>query len=401
MSISSIYVPQWIAVISGLFIAFAITCLAIPSIVYISRIKGLCAIPNGRTSHSNDTPTLGGIAIFAGIVISTVIFAGTYFKSELQYILAGLVIVFFMGIKDDVLIIDPWKKLAGQIFAALIITVFAGIRINNLYGLFEIGNLPYIVSILISVLVFVIIVNGFNLVDGIDGLASGTGILTSSVFGIWFWMTGNIDYTVFSFAFAGSLSAFFIFNVFGKRNKIFLGDSGSMITGLVLGVLVCSFLQHNLITEGALYIQSSPAVAFGILIVPLFDTLRVFTLRIVQGKSPFTPDRQHIHHRLIQLGNTHLQATLILLSFNLLFIALCYLLQGIGIIWLMCVNLGLASLMSYILMFLVRGKVKQTSETEKAFEKIRARMGRRTGISVLEKEPIKIPLAFPSKINAD
>ena len=378
-----------------------ITCLVIPSIVYISRIKGFCAVPNGRTSHYDNTPTLGGIAIFSGIVISTVIFAGSYFKSELQYIIAGLIIIFFIGIKDDILIISPHKKLAGQILAAALIAVLADIRITDFYGLFGIGQLPYIASILITIFVFMIIINGFNLIDGIDGLASGTGILASTILGSWFWMTGNFGLTIFSFTFAGSLSAFFIYNVFGKTNKLFLGDSGSMITGLVMGVLICSFLQINLNVEGVWYLESSPAIAFGILIVPIWDTLRVFTLRIAQGKPPFAPDRQHIHHRLIQLGLTHLKATIILVSFNLLFITLCYLLQGIGIIWLMCVDLGLAVLASYILMFYVRRNVKKAVELKHVFERMRARMLRQVGIGVLEKDPAKMSKAVPSRVSAD
>ena len=390
---------MWILTILGFLMAFGITWFTIPSIVYISKLKGLCDNPNGRTSHTNTTPTLGGIAVFVGIVLSTVIFAGTYFKFELKYIISGLIIVFFIGIKDDILIIDPWKKLAGQIFAVVLIAVFADIRITNLYGLFYIEQLPYIVSILLTIFVFIVIINGFNLIDGIDGLASGIGILTSSVFGIWFWMTGNTAYSVFSFSFVGTLVAFFCFNVFGKKNKIFLGDTGSLVTGFVMGVLACRFLQFELNAQGVADIQSSPAVVFGILIVPLFDSLRVFILRIVQGKSPFKADRQHIHHRLLQLGCTHLQATLILIFVNLFFIVLSYLLRGIGIIWLMSVILGLASLMSYILMILVHGRTKKLIDTDSAINKIWQRKNKSR--KMIEKEPDIRTIRFPSKVNTD
>jgi UDP-N-acetylmuramyl pentapeptide phosphotransferase/UDP-N-acetylglucosamine-1-phosphate transferase len=302
-----------------------------------------------------------------------------------------------MGIKDDILIINPWKKLAGQIIAALIISVLADIRITHLFGLLGIDQLPYIVSILLTILVLLVIINGFNLIDGIDGLASGIGILTSSVFGIWFWMTGNIAYTILSFSFTGSLLAFFSFNVFSNKNKIFLGDTGSLVTGLVIGVLACSFLQLESTAEGVADIQSSPAFAFGILIVPLFDTLRVFALRIIQGKSPFVADRQHIHHRLLQLGITHLQATLILVSVNMFFIALCYLLQGIGIIGLMAVVLGLATLLSYILMILVREKAKKEIDTEYSFNKIWKRKNKKK--SIIEKDLSDRTLHYPNKVN--
>ncbi len=328
--------------------------LIVPSIVNVARLKNLCACPNGRTSHTSLIPTLGGIAIFLGFVLATIIVAGTHYLFELIYIVAGLIIVFFMGIKDDILIIDPVKKLIGQIFATLLISVFADIRITDLYGLFYIHQLPYVFSIILTVFVFIVIINGFNLIDGIDGLASGIGILTSSVFGVWFWITGYIAYAIFSFTFVGSLSAFFYFNVFGKKNKIFMGDTGSMLTGFIIGVLACRYLQLELITDGFSPVPSAPTVVCGILIVPLFDSLRVFILRILQGKSPFKADRQHLHHRLLQLKFTHLQATGILISVNLFFIVLSYLLRQIGIVWLMAVIVGLACMMSYILVSVVR-----------------------------------------------
>jgi UDP-GlcNAc:undecaprenyl-phosphate/decaprenyl-phosphate GlcNAc-1-phosphate transferase len=352
-------IPQWIVIIMGFLMAFGITWFTIPSVINISRSKNLCAMPNGRTSHIIATPTLGGIAVFLGVVLSTVIFAGTYFIFELKYIISGLIIVFFLGVKDDILIIDPLKKLAGQIFAVVLIAVFADIRITDLYGLFHIFHIPYIVSILLTIFVFIVIINGFNLIDGIDGLASGIGILVSSVFGIWFWISGHIACTILSFSFVGALTAFFYFNVFSKTNKIFLGDTGSLVTGFVVGVLACRFLQLELISQEVTRIPSAPTVVCGILIVPLFDSLRVFILRITQGKSPFKADRQHIHHRLLQLGCTHLQATVTLISVNLFFIVLSYLLRGIGIIWLMAVILGLASSMSFLLVTFADGKRKE------------------------------------------
>jgi UDP-GlcNAc:undecaprenyl-phosphate GlcNAc-1-phosphate transferase len=173
-------------------------------------------------------------------------------------------------------------------------------------------------------------------------------------------MTGEIAYTIFCFAFIGSLAAFFWFNVFGRKNKIFLGDTGSMIIGFVIGILSCRFLQLEMVARGFADIPSAPTVFCGILIIPLFDSFRVFILRIMQGKSPFKADRQHIHHRLLQLGCTHLQATLILLSVNMFFIVLSYLFREIGIILLMAVILGLASLMIYFLVFFAKKRNQKT-----------------------------------------
>ena len=386
----------------GFLMAFGITWFSVPSIVNIARLKGLCSIPNGRTSHISATPNLGGIAVFIALVLSTVIFAGTYFKFELKYIISGLVVVFFIGIKDDILIIDPYKKIAGQIFAVILIAVFAGIRITSLYGLFNIGQLPYVASILLTVFVFIVIINGFNLIDGIDGLASGIGILTSSVFGIWFLINGHMACTILSFSFVGTLTAFFYFNVFGKKNKIFLGDTGSMITGFVIGVLACRFLQLELVSEGVTKIPSAPTVVCGILIVPLFDSLRVFILRIIQGKSPFKADRQHIHHCLLQLGCSHLQATLMLISVNLFFIILSYLLRGIGIILLMGVILSLASLMSHILLIYAKERSrKEIDSVISVYFAVKIHQYRNRKIGIVEKRPIRIPTYnSPEKVRA-
>jgi UDP-N-acetylmuramyl pentapeptide phosphotransferase/UDP-N-acetylglucosamine-1-phosphate transferase len=246
---------------------------------------------------------------------------------------------------------------------------------------------------LLTIFVFIVIINGFNLIDGIDGLASGIGILTSSVFGIWFWITGHIACTILSFSLVGTLAAFFYFNVFSKRNKIFLGDTGSMVIGFVMGVLVCRFLQHELVAQGTAKIVSAPTVVCGILIVPLFDSLRVFILRIKQSRSPFKADHQHIHHWLLRLGYTHLQATLILICVNLFFIVLSYLLRGIGIIWLMGVILGLASMMSHILV--IRAKEKSRKEIDSVVSiyfavKIHQYRNRKTDKA--EKQPIRIPV---------
>jgi UDP-GlcNAc:undecaprenyl-phosphate/decaprenyl-phosphate GlcNAc-1-phosphate transferase len=386
----------------GFLMAFCLTWFIIPSVVNISRLKNLTDTPNGRTSHIRATPTLGGIAVFVALVLSTVIFAGTYFKFELKYIISGLIVVFFIGIKDDILIIDPLKKLAGQIFAIIIVAVFADIRITNLYGLFHIGQLPYIVSILLTVFVFIVIINGFNLIDGIDGLASGIGILTSSALGIWFWMTGQIACTILSFSFVGTLIAFFYFNVFSKTYKIFLGDTGSMVIGFVMGVLACRFLQLELVVQETAKIVSAPTVVCGVLIIPLFDSLRVFILRIKQGRSPFKADHQHIHHRLLQLGCSHLQATLVLISVNLFFIVLSYLLRGIGIVWLMGVILGLAVMMSHILVTYAKEKSrKELDSVISVYFAVKMHQYRNRKIEIAEKQPIRIPIYNPpEKVHA-
>jgi UDP-N-acetylmuramyl pentapeptide phosphotransferase/UDP-N-acetylglucosamine-1-phosphate transferase len=316
------YIPIWILALISTILAFGITFLSIPPIVKIAKAKGLYDLPNGRTSHFQATPYLGGVAVFTSIILTSVLIGGITFSQELMYIIAGLIILLFVGLKDDMLIINPKKKLLGQLTAAGIIVVLGDIRIDNFHGVLGFYDIPYIASILFTVFVFIVIVNGINLIDGIDGLASSISILISMTLGYWFFKAEVIPYAILCFTMVGSLSAFFYFNVFGKKNKIFLGDAGSLIVGMSIAVFTIQFLEKQAGISGPDSVSSAPAVAFGILIIPLFDSLRVFSLRIMQGRSPFSADRQHLHHILLDLGFSHLHATFILFTVNLFFIFL-------------------------------------------------------------------------------
>ena len=352
----SFFIPSWLLILAGFVLSIAITWKAIPPIVDVAHLTGLNKNPNHRSSHENGTPLFGGVAVFAGFTVSTIIIAGTGFVYELKYIIAGLIILFFVGIKDDIFIIDPKKKLIAQIAASLIVIVLGDIRIENFHGVGGIFGISYFASVLFTLFVFIVIINGFNLIDGIDGLASGVGIITSVTFGIWFWISGHIPYVILCFSLAGSLIAFFRFNVFSIKNKIFLGDTGSLIIGLAISVIVTRFLQYEVNATGLAIIPSAPTVAIGILIIPLFDTLRVFILRIANGRSPFKADRIHVHHCLIDLVNSHIKATFIMLVTNILFIVLVLILRNIGDGALITIVLALATGLSYIPVYLLRMK---------------------------------------------
>jgi UDP-GlcNAc:undecaprenyl-phosphate GlcNAc-1-phosphate transferase len=352
----NLYLPTWILLVAGFSMAFIISFVSIPPIVDLARTKGFYAMPNGRTSHFNATPYLGGVAVFTGLILTTVVIAGSGFMHDLIYIIAGLIIILFLGLKDDMLVINPYKKLAGQLIAAGLIVVLGDIRIDHFHGVLGLADIPYIASVFFTIFVFIVIVNGLNLIDGIDGLASGVGTLIAFTLGSWFWMAGVTPYAIMSFALAGSLTAFFCFNVFSKKNKIFLGDAGSLIVGFAIAIIAIQFLEYQTYALNFAAVEAAPAVAFGILIVPLYDTLRVFSLRISQGRSPFSADRQHLHHVLLDLGNTHLRATLILMGANLFIILVSILLQTIGYINLFTLQLLLATGSSYIAVWMLRKK---------------------------------------------
>ena len=366
-----IFQNEKLILFGSFFIAFIITFVSIPPILEVARAKKLYAVPNGRTSHEHVTPNLGGLAIFSGFVISSMIFVQIAKIPYIQYILAGAITIFFIGLKDDIIGLSPLKKFIGEIIAAGLIIDLGNIRITDLHGLFGIGIIDYYSSDIISLVIIIAIVNAVNLIDGIDGLASGVGILVSITFGIWFYLVGQFQLAVLSAALIGALIAFFIFNVFSTNNKIFMGDIGSLLLGFILSIFVIKFneLNNGEIMHSVYFIKTAPAVSIGILILPVFDTVRVMTIRMVKGISPFKADKRHVHHYLLELTHSHKKSTFILLTVNILFIIISFLLRNISIFYLTLILLLLASILSFVpYKLVVLNRKKKDLITAKAFK---------------------------------
>ncbi|MEI7723718.1 MAG: MraY family glycosyltransferase [Bacteroidota bacterium] len=337
-------------------LAFFITFIILPSIVDISRAKSLVAIPNGRTSHHSATPVLGGLGIFIGFIISCLIFLSFSSFPRFQYLFAGLVIIFFLGFKDDVIGLSPMKKFLGQVIAALIIFEFGQMRITDLHGFLGIHEISYAFSLILTLTSIVGVTNCFNLMDGIDGLSASLGILGAATFGWWFFKFSQYDWAVLSTGLIGSLVAFFYFNVFGKKYKIFMGDTGSMLLGYLMSIMAIEFNEFNLNLLGPLAMPSTPSIAVGVLIIPIFDTLRVSVTRLMNRKSPFCPDKTHIHHYLLCLGFSHFSSTSILFITGLLFVLLSFLLRNLSSALLLLILLTIAAILSYITILLAKRK---------------------------------------------
>lgn len=298
----------------SLALSFTIVYFVIPKVVKISHIKNLFDIPNHRSAAKKATPRLGGIAILAGFAISLIISADNLNINELKYLFAGIITMFLIGIKDDFIGMAARKKFAIQIFMAIYLVIPGHYLITNLHGLFGFHEINYISGVLISLLIIVGIINSLNLIDGVDGLASGISLLILTVYGIYFLLAGDILYALTCFSVTGSLIAFFLYNVFGKTNKIFMGDAGSLVLGTIIALATIHFNEY---TPTNMNISHGlPAVSFAIVMVPVIDTLRVFAIRIKQKRSPFSPDMNHIHHNLLSLTKNHLSTTLIILAFN-------------------------------------------------------------------------------------
>lgn len=344
-------------IIFAFLTSFLITFLAIPSIIRIAEIKHLFDEPEVRKSHSSRVPTLGGIAIFAGLIFSLTFWSNQQEILELQFIICSVLVMFFIGIKDDLFNLVAYKKLSGQILASAILVHFAGIKLTTFYGLFGVNDLSLVSSYIISMFTIIVITNSINLIDGIDCLAGSVGVLASSIFGYWFFLADASQYAILSFSLVGSLLAFLWFN--RSPSKIFMGDTGSLIVGLTLSILSIKFIEMNRVLprDHINKILSVPVITIGILIIPLFDTARVFVIRSFEGRSPLSADRNHLHHLLLAQGFDHMSSTGILILFNLALFLTVFSFQGIRGEILLALELGIAFLFSSFLAYRAK-KVK-------------------------------------------
>jgi len=344
----------------ALSIGFIVVNISIPAIIRVAKAKRLFDVPNERTASKKIVPTLGGVAIFVGLAMSTIIGTYKYSFDELKYLIAAIIIMFFVGLKDDILNISAKKKLCLQILAALILILLGNFRFTNLHGILGIYEINYAASLIFSCFTIIVLINAFNLIDGIDGLASGIAMLTSATFGVWFLLSGHTEYGIMCFGFIGSLAAFFLYNVFGQSNKIFMGDTGSLILGITMSAIVIKFNEFNINAGNSFAVASAPAISVGILIVPVIDTLRVFFIRISEGRSPFSPDMNHIHHKLLKLGYSHLKATSIIVTANVFFIGLSWILSfvfDINSLFVLLFILGLA--IGYLPSYIIKNQEKE------------------------------------------
>ena len=308
----------------SIIIAYYLVTKIIPAIIYLSKSKNLMDVPCERSGHIKVTPTLGGIGIFIAFALSTICFgllsgAENYDMTTLLALMAGVIILLFLGIKDDLLVLSPAKKVSGQLVASALLVLSTDIRIYNFEGLFGIGELSSIFSILFTIFVFIFIINSFNLTDGIDGLAASIAVLSSVVFGIFFLVNGNFTMGAISFVLVSCLMSFLRFNL-SPTQKIFMGDSGSMFIGFILAVQGIALIHMDQLGEATYAVNNLPILVLSTLAFPILDTTRVFLIRLKQGRSPFSADRNHIHHRLLDLGLSHKTATFAIGNVNLFII---------------------------------------------------------------------------------
>ncbi len=341
--------------------SFILTFTAIPKIIRVSYRKHLMDVPGDRSSHIKKIPNLGGIAIFYSLGVTATIFAHGLFN-EYIFLFACLVILMFVGLMDDILVVSPDKKLYAQLVVAFMIVVGSDVRIGNFFGALGFENIPYLVSVVFTILVFIVLINAFNLIDGIDGLAGSIGIVSSLGFIYSFYRFEEYDMVILAVCLVASLIAFLYFNLSDKQ-KIFMGDTGSMIVGFLLTFMAIKFLNLLMLEthSGQLYyhLPSAPAIAIALLIIPIIDTLSVAIIRIKNGKSPLSADKNHIHHRFLKLNLDHTQVSAILAFFNVGILVLAYALRrmNVNVLGIIVLSIGLLfSILPYLILYVKNKK---------------------------------------------
>ena len=344
------------------FVSFLLGLIGMPVVIRIAKAKGFVVRPNKRMSHTGEVPNIGGLNIIFSFMLSYLLFEYNQ-MTQSQFFLIGLFAIMSVGFIDDVLVLTPTAKLLGETLAGIALIGFADLRITHLHGIFGITEIGIIPSHLISLFVLIAIINAVNLIDGIDGLASGLGILYCLFFAIYFGLAGETSWSILGICMIGALAVFFIYNVFGHREKIFMGDSGSLLLGYLLTAFVFHFCEINAyhVVPETLHMDAAPAVAICVLTVPIFDTMRVILTRLKQHRSPFNPDKNHIHHLLLRTGLNHIQTTCVLLSVSLIFIGWGILGRNWNMWVLVISDFALATVMTLILWRIINKKLYGTN----------------------------------------
>ncbi|MNU12998.1 Decaprenyl-phosphate N-acetylglucosaminephosphotransferase [compost metagenome] len=338
----------------GFLSSFLITFFSIPTIIKISKRKNLMDEPGVRSSHLRKIPNLGGIAMFYSIGICTSIFAYEIFDLY-KFLFASLIILLYVGIMDDIVVMRAYKKLVAQIVVSAFIVIGSDVRIRNLFGIFGVYEIHYLVSVIFTIITFIILINAFNLIDGIDGLAGGYSLICSALFGISYYRLGEYNYplVILSVVLIGSVLAFLYYNLSNLRaTKIFMGDTGSMLLGFLLAfTCICFidiFIDKNIVSIPRYHLESAPVVAVAILILPIVDTLNVIIVRLWNKKSPFEADKNHIHHKLLQLDLTHRRASFYIICYYLFIVTITYCFRHTNVNLLLLIILCLGFLGAYI-----------------------------------------------------
>lgn len=284
-----------------------------PKLVTIAYDKNLLDSPGTRKLQKKPVPVIGGISVYLAAIAAAAICNLFIPTNQLYMAVAAISIIFFVGLFDDLTDLCPRKKFICQIGLVLLLFFTNTYKIDNLNGVFGIYEIPLWASLMLSLLAGVGLMNAINMIDGVDGLSSGYGICFCAFCGLYFVHHDDIVNGIFAFTFVGSLIPFFVCNVFSTKYKMFIGDSGSLVMGMLAYIFCCTLLKE----QGSAVDSKNVSLALAVFAVPIFDTLRVMTMRMVNGGSPFKADRTHLHHIFVSLNMPHIFITFFILLIEL------------------------------------------------------------------------------------
>lgn len=313
--------PLFIKILFFFIGAFAITYIIIPKIISVAHVKELLVHPNNRSSHQFVTPAFGGVAFFIAFIIMFSLLRNEFAVFESNFVIAAVTILFVIGLKDDLVSIAPRTKLLGQAFALMLVMLSNEFDINTLNGFLGIHQVsPWLMKPLLLV-IMVGLINAYNLIDGVDGLASMLGLVILLAYAVLFHQLNEPIYVLMAVILIGSFVAFLRFNLTKNgKNKIFMGDTGSLLIGFIIAVMTIKLMTIPEISyaRNPLLAANMPIVISSILFIPVFDTTRVMLVRYLEKKPIFYPDRNHIHHLLLDKGFTHIETSLIISAIAIL-----------------------------------------------------------------------------------
>ena len=302
--------------------SFAISFLFMPMLIDVLQRENVMDEGGNRKIHKGYIPSMGGIVIFVAFIFSILAWLPGNPLFDVKFLLGSISLIALLGIRDDFSPVMPKQKLVIQLIAAGVVVFLANIRFYSFYGFLGIEAIPDWFSYIVSILFIIFITNAFNLIDGIDGLAGSIGAIGLSLLGVWFYFTGNPEHSIIALVLVGGILAFLCYN--WHPASIFMGDTGSLVIGFVLSICSIWFinLNSNLPEDNLFHFDAPLSFAAGVLLFPLFDTFRIFILRIRQKKNPFRPDKQHLHHQVLRMIKRQSITTIIIASIYILVLAL-------------------------------------------------------------------------------
>lgn len=322
IQLKHIIIPFLVAIISTFWIH--------PKVLKIAIIKNLVDNPDTRKLQRNPTPVMGGIAVFFGLLLGLCSSQIIYTDYIFIYVAAMLVLL-YIGIIDDILNLSPKLRFIMEIAVITMLILVTDCSLNNFYGLWGIYSIPEWLAVPLTIFATVGIINGINLIDGVNGLSTGFCIMASILFGILFYTLNNTAMLVIAASTAGSIIPFFIHNVFGNKTRMFIGDGGALVMGVIMSIFTIEIISTN--SDSALLSSKGIGLipfCLSVLSIPVFDTLRVMSRRILRGTSPFHADKTHLHHVFIDLGFSHIGTTISILSLNFLVVIIWWLSYKLG-----------------------------------------------------------------------